>query len=76
MQPMGIQHIMPKFHACRQTQRPRLGCYFIFLIIILSEGYKTFMGPQVITKVSDFFNLIFYLHCKNIYGGKLIVSNR
>ena len=22
---MGIQHIMPKFHACWQTQRPRLG---------------------------------------------------
>ena len=25
MQPMGIQHKMPKFHACWQTQRPRLG---------------------------------------------------
>ena len=22
---MGIQHIMPKFHACWQTQKPRLG---------------------------------------------------
>ena len=25
MQPMGVQHIMPKFHACGQTQRLRLG---------------------------------------------------
>ena len=25
MQPMEIQQIMPKFYACWQTQRPRLG---------------------------------------------------
>ena len=41
MQPIEIQHIKPKFHACEQTQRPRLGHAITKLHLTFSLTFST-----------------------------------